>query len=172
MKIPFKIGLLEVRHIFPKYIIIHHSFCTYSVNPLLKIDNPSLQIPKLGLEVLEQKTPDINYHVIMEQIGEDFYPILARPLNTICTFDDIDSSINKLSIHVAVLGSYDLKIPTPRLYEVLAYRVINPLSRSFRIPEKRIKLHYEVSNNKEQTCPGAFLDKDVIIAMRRKYMKK
>ena len=172
MKIPFKIGLLKVRHIFPRYIIIHHTFCTYSVNPSLKVDTPNFQISKIGSEVLEQKTPDINYHVVIEQIGDDFYPFMARPLNTICSFEDIDSGLNELSIHIAILGNYDLKIPIPRLYEVLAYRVINPLSRSFKIPEKRIKLHSEVSKDKELSCPGAFLDKDVIIAMRRRFLKK
>lgn len=172
MKIPFKMGLLKVRHIFPRYIIIHHTFCTYSVNPAVRVDNASFQIGKLGTEVLEQKTPDLNYHVIVEQVGEEFYAFMARPFNTLCTFDDINPGLNNMALHVAVLGNYDLKIPVPRLYEILAYRVLNPLARSFHIPEKRIKFHSEVSTNKEQTCPGSFLDKNVVIAMRRKYMKK
>lgn len=172
MKIPFKMGLLKVRHIFPRYIIIHHTFCTYPKNPALKIDTPVIQVGKMGKEVLEQKTPDINYHFVVEQIGDDFYSFIFRPLNTLCEFPDMNPGMNEMSIHVALLGNYDLKIPEKRLYAVLAYRVLNPISRLLHLPEKRIKFHHEVSNDKSQTCPGSFVNKDIIMAFRRKYLKK
>jgi hypothetical protein len=81
--------------------------------------------------------------------------------------------IENHSIHIALLGSYDFKVPTKRLYETLAYRCLNPLVRVFHIPVKNIKLHSEVSTNPDkQTCPGLFVDKSVIISQVNRFVIK
>ena len=90
----------------------------------------------------------------------------------ICKFDDIESDINKTALHIALMGSYDFKIPEHREYEILAYRVLAPLINHFAINTSRIYLHKEVSNNKEENCPGIFINKDMIISMVRRFIVK
>jgi len=76
------------------------------------------------------------------------------------------------SIHLALMGSYDFKIPEKRLLEILAFRLINPMLKLFSLSPSRVYLHREVSENKELSCPGEFVDKAVIISMIRKYLIK
>ena len=71
-----------------------------------------------------------------------------------------------------MLGSYDFKIPNKRLFEVLSYRLINPFLKMYSLNPERVLFHNEVSNSKELECPGNFVDKNVIIAIIRKYLLK
>lgn len=171
MKISFKRSLLKVRHEKVRYIILHHTYCNYSVNPALKIDNSKLQVPFLNKEVMEKKQADVNYHFVVEMLGDEFYCYTFRPINTYCNFPDIHPDDNR-SIHIAVLGNYDLAVPPKRLYEILSYRVIMPYMRIFNLAENRLKFHSELSDNKELTCPGDFMDKEIVISMIRRYLLK
>jgi len=138
----------------------------------LKIDNAKYQTPFLSKAVMEGKQSDINYNFIVEQIEQDVQVMLARPFVYKCEFKDIPNDINNHAVHVAMLGSYDYKIPSKRFYETLAYRCLNPLVRLFHINVDRIKFHSEVSTNKELTCPGIFVDETVITAQVRRYIIK
>ena len=171
MKIPLKPSLLKVRRQSVKFIILHHTSCLYP-QPAARIDNPKYQLPSLFKGVLEQKTADINYHYVVEKIKEDYVALVCRPFVYECVWNDIDPNINKKSVHIAILGNYSFKIPEKRLYEVLAFRLLNPFMKMFGLSPSRIKFHKEVSSNKDLDCPGEFFNKDVAIAMTRRFIIK
>lgn len=170
MKIPLRPSILKVRREGTKFIILHHTAELYP-QPGAKIDNRTYQLPEIFKGALEQKT-DINYHYIIERVGEDYIPIICRPLPFLCEWDDIKPEINKRSIHIAILGNCDMKIPPKRLYEVLAYRLINPLLKVYTLAPNRVKLHSQVSSNEELSCPGDFFDLTVVKSMIRRFVIK
>jgi hypothetical protein len=170
MKIPFKPSLLKIRR-QTKWIILHHTAEMYD-NPESRIDNPKFQMPGITKGVLEKKQADINYHYIIDKVGEDWIPIVCRPFVYMCEWPDIPPDMNNKSLHVALMGSYDFKIPSKRLVEVLAFRVLNPMLKMFKLAPSKIKFHNEVSSDKELTCPGDFVDAAVIEAMIRRYVIK
>lgn len=171
MKIPFKPSLLKVRRGKPRFIILHHTAEMYE-NPESRIDNQKFQMPGISKGVLEKKQGDINYHYIIDKIKEDYQPIVCRPFVYICEWPDIHTDINDRAIHVALLGSYDFKIPEKRCYEVLAFRLLNPMLKMFKLTPSRIKFHRDVSSDKELTCPGDFIEPDIIEAMVRRFVIK
>jgi len=171
MKLPLKQSRLEIRRTKIKYIVIHQTTCQYEA-PESKIDNPKFQVSGLIGNVLEKKQADLNYHFILDKIKDDYQVIVCRPFVSICNFDDIDPKINKAALHVALMGSYDFKIPEQRVYEILAYRLLNPIIKHFRINPSRVYLHRDISSNKDEACPGNFIDKDKIITMIRRFVVK
>jgi len=171
IKIPLRPSLLTRRRESVKWIILHHTSELYA-NPASRIDNDKFQMPGIYKGVLEQKTADVNYHFIVEKIKGDYNVIMTRPFVYTCEWEDIDANMNKRALHVAILGNMDFKIPPKRLYEVLAYRVLNPLLRLFNLQPGRIKLHREVSSNKDLSCPGDFIDEGRIISQVRRYIVK
>ncbi|MGD2072717.1 MAG: peptidoglycan recognition family protein [Candidatus Thorarchaeota archaeon] len=171
MKIPLRPSLLKVRRQSVKWVILHHTAELYDI-PASRIDTAKYQMPGLFKGVLEKKQGDINYHYIIDKIKEDYIPIVARPFVYLCEWDDIDININNRAIHVALMGSYDFKIPERRLYEVLAFRVLNPFMKMFHLAPNRIKFHNQISNNKDLTCPGDFVDRAVVESMVRRFVIK
>lgn len=171
MKLMLRPSLLKVRRQSVKWIILHHTSEIYE-QPAARIDNSKFQTPELYKGVLENKSGDINYHYVIEKIQEDFHPIVTRPFVYLCEWDDIDPNINNRAIHVACLGNLDFQMPVKRLYEVLAFRVLNPMLKMFHLSPSRIKLHRDVSSNKDLTCPGDFFDYDVAIAQTRRFVIK
>jgi len=169
MKLPIRQSRLRIRKTRVKYIILHHTVCQYPA-PDAKIDNPKFQVPALIGNVLEKKQADINFNFIVDKIKDDYQIITCRPFVATCEFPDISNDINDAALHVALMGSYDFKIPDNRLYEISAYRLINPLLKAFRITPNKIYLHYEISNNKEETCPGSFFNKEKMISMIRRFI--
>lgn len=170
MKIPLRPSLLTVRRQTIRWIIIHHTIELYP-QPEAKIDNSKYQLPALFKGVLEQKTGDINYHYVIEKVKEDYIPIVTRPFVYLCQWDDIDININNRALHVALLGSYDFKVPDRRLYEVLAYRVLNPFLKMYHISPSRILFHRDVSNQ-DISCPGEFMDMGRVISLVRRFVVK
>ena len=171
MRIQLRPSLLKVRRQSVKWIIIHHTAEMYP-QPEAKIDNNKFQLPVLYNGVLEDKTGDINYNYVLEKIKDDYHVIVTRPFVYKCDFPDISNDINNRAIHVALLGSYDFKIPEVRLYEVLAYRLLNPFMKMFHMPPSKIKLHRDVSSNKDLTCPGEFVERSRIEALVRRFVIK
>ena len=171
MKIPLKPSMLMLRRQSVKWIIIHSTIEACDL-PNAKIDNAKYQTPSLFKSVLEKKQGDVNYHYVIEKIEEDYIPIVFRPFPYLCEWDDIPNDINNRALHVALLGSYDFKIPTKRCYEILAYRLLNPFMKMYGLSPSRIKLHKDVSNDKEITCPGDFVDYAIIESMVRKFVLK
>lgn len=170
MKIQLRPSLLKVRRQTVKWIIIHHTAEMYP-QPAARIDNASFQLPELYKGVLEDKTGDINYHYVVEKIKEDYQPIVTRPFVYLCDWPDISNDINNRAIHVAVLGSYDFKVPDKRLYEVLSYRLLNPMLKMFHLSPSKIKLHRDVSNG-DISCPGDFMEMARIEALVRRFVIK
>jgi len=172
IKIQYRPSLLKPRSGKVQFLILHHTRCLYP-QETIAIDNQKYQFPALSKAVLENKSGDINYNFVAEQIKDDVQIFTAKPFVYSCHFDDIPLEIENHSIHIALLGSYDFKIPSKRMYETLAYRCLNPLVRVFHIPVKNIKLHSEVSTNPDkQTCPGLFVDKAVIISQVNRFVVK
>ena len=171
MKLPFKPSLLKVRRKSIKWIILHHTEELYP-SPEAKIDNSKFQLPFLYNNAIEQNSPDINYHFVVEKIKDDYHVITTRPFVYLCEWTDISNDINERAAHVALLGSYDYKIPEIRLMEVLSYKLLNPMLKMFGLSPSRIKLHRDVSSNEDLTCPGDFVDRDKIISLVRRFVIK
>ena len=171
MKIPLKPSLMEIRRKKPRWIILHHTSEMYDI-PSSRIDNSKYQMPGIFNGVLEKKQADVNYHYVIDKIKEDYIPITCRPFVYLCDWDDIHADINRAAIHVSLLGDYDFKIPEKRLLEILAYKLLNPMMKMFALSPSRIKFHKEVSNNKDLTCPGDFVDREVVESMVRRFVLK
>jgi len=171
MKIPFRPSLMDLRRHPIKWLIVHHTAEIYDREDA-RIDNSKYQMSAIFKGVLEKKQPDVNYHIVIEKVKEDYIPIIARPFPYLCKFPDIHDDINKRALHVAMLGSYDFKIPNIRLMEVLAYKVLNPFMKIFKISTNKVKLHREVSTDKSITCPGDFVDSGKIISLVKRYVIK
>jgi hypothetical protein len=164
-------SLLKVRRQSVKWIIIHHTAEMY-LNPNIKLDNPQYQMSNVFNGVLELKQGDVDYHYVVEKIKEDYVGIVTRPFPYLCEWDDIPANINKRAIHIAVLGDMDFQIPPSRLYQILAYRLVNPMMKMFGLSPSRIKLHKDVSDDKEIYCPGEFFELDRLIAQVRRFVIK
>lgn len=171
MKLTFNQSLLKVRHTKIKYIIIHQTTCQYEI-PDTKIDNGKFQISGLINNALEKKEPDLNFHFVIDKIKDDYQIIVCRPFVSLCDYDDIDTEINRSALHIGLMGNYDFKIPDQRLYEVLCYRLLNPLMKQFIINPNFIHTHEEISKNKDLSCPGTFINKEKIISMIRRFVVK
>ena len=170
MKIQLRPSLLKVRRQSVKWIIIHHTVEMYP-QPAARIDNSSFQLPELYKGVLEDKTGDINYHYVVEKIKEDYHPIVTRPFVYLCDWPDISNDINNRAIHIALLGSYDFKVPEKRLYEVLAFRLLNPMLKMFHLSPSKIKFHRDISED-EISCPGDFMEFSRVEALVRRFVIK
>jgi hypothetical protein len=170
MKIQLRPSLLTVRRQSVKWIVLHHTVELYP-QPAARIDNSQFQLPELYKGVLEDKSGDINYHYVVEKIKEDYHPIVTRPFVYLCDWPDIDLNINNRAIHIALLGSYDFKVPEKRLYEVLAYRLLNPMMKMFHLNPKRIKFHRDISKE-DITCPGDFMEMARVEALVRRFVVK
>jgi hypothetical protein len=171
MKIRLRPSRLKVRRQTVKWLIVHHTAELYH-QPETKIDNSKFQMPGLVAGVHIQKQADINYHYVIDKIKEDYYPIVTRPIAYLCEWDDIDNNINNRAVHIAVMGSYDVKIPVTRLYEILAFRLLNPMLKLFNIAPGKIKLHRDVSSDKELSCPGDFFNEGKLITLVRRFVIK
>ena len=163
-------SLLKVRRSSVMWIIIHHTSEMYD-RPEAKIDNPMYQMPALFSGVMEKKQGDVNYHYVIDKVKEDYIAVVTRPYVYLCEWPDIPENINNRAVHIGLMGSYDFKIPEKRMYEVLAYRLLNPMMKVFGISPSRIKLHKEVSNE-DISCPGEFIDKARIITAVRRFVIK
>lgn len=170
-KIPLRPSLLKIRRQTVRWIILHHTAEIYD-NPEARIDSSAYQLPALFKGVAEKKQADVKYHYVVEKVKDEYVAFTIRPFTYLCEWADIPVNINNRAIHVALLGNYDFKIPEPRLYNILAFRVINPLLKLYGLAPSRIKLHREVSTNKNLSCPGDFINKNIIISMVRRYVIK
>jgi len=170
-RIPLRPSMLKRRRQSVKWIILHHTAEMYE-NPESKIDNPKYQVSGLFKGVLEKKQGDVNYHYVIDMIKSDYTVITCRPFVYLCDWEDINPNINNRAIHIGILGDYDFKIPPIRLYQILAYRLINPMLNHFGISPTKVKFHRDVSSNTELSCPGDFIDMNRLISQIRRYIIK
>jgi len=170
-RIPLRPSMLTRRRQTVKWIILHHTAEMYPA-PESRIDNPKYQMTGLFNGVLEKKQGDVNYNFVIDMILTDYVAITARPFVYLCDWEDIEPNINNRAIHIALMGNYDFKVPQLRMYQVLAYRLINPLLRQYGLSPQRVKFHRDVSSNKELSCPGDFIDEGRVIAQVRRFIVK
>ena len=169
--IPLRTNNFEYSTKQPKHIIIHHMYEWLTDFAFFKIDTTKPQVPKYieySYKVLKQK--ETGYHYAVDRINNDFYVFASQPLLTICKYPDIPK-IYENAIHIGIIGDYNEDIPMIRMYKVLAYRILVPMTRLFRIPESRILFHKDVSIDKKQTCPGEFMDRSDLITQFRSVKK-
>jgi len=106
---------------------------------------------------------DLNYHYMVERVGQDYESFLGRPLDRLCIYKDIPDQINSRAIHIGMIGKYDKQIPTPRFYLQIAYRIIIPNMHLFGIPYGNIYFHNDLSE-KHKECPGLFFKKSLFMS--------
>ena len=169
MRFKFKPGLLKIRRKPIKWIILHHTSEMYHT-PDTQIDNKKPQIDSLYKYAMEKKDIDINYHFVIEEIKEDFQVVMGRPVTYLCDWNDIDININERAVHVGFMGSYDFKVPSERMLDVLSYKLLNPLMMKNGITIERVKLHRDLSND-NITCPGDLFDRERVVTHIKKYFR-
>jgi len=166
--VPLKISDLKFSTKPPKNIIIHS---TSELVTFTSMDNNTFQIHRAYPYIYSNNPLNRHgYHFIIENYQNEFYPIAMQPLFTKCIWEDMDPKYHS-DIHVAVLGNYDMDIPLERCYKVLAYKILCPFARYFRITYKNLLLHSEISNSKT-TCPGYYFEKERMLFYFRAYMRR
>ena len=154
----------------PRYIVLHGTECIGKDDQILKQDMKNkFQLPYLKKDtIIMEKQPDVPFHFVIENIGPDYEPIMMHPFcSPIDYFSDVKN--NERSIHICMFGNFNVDLAKPRLYEILAYRVLAPLMFWFRIPQSQIYLHSEVDKN-HKSCPGDMFYKDILYNKLNKYL--
>jgi len=168
--IPLRISSLKTSDYWPTHIVIHHT-AEDGVPETFKFDNSKFQTGLLQTKKYQlTKNPNTKYNIIIERIGDDFHPIMSQPLFTKCEWEDIPEEYHS-SVHVGILGDYDMDIPMTRLYLVLGFKVLFPLTRMFRLKVDRIVFHRDISNQ-DITCPGELFDLDKVRMFARRFRKQ
>ena len=159
----------------PTHIIIHDSNCLNHSDSVLDIDSPKTSIGALKINnITKEHHKDINFHYVVDRLGNDYEIIAGRPINIQCEHPDIPSQY-KLAIHVIILADLNVEVPKTRMYQVLAYKCLAPSIRMLKIggdPKTVIRFHSDImiENKDNITCPGAFLAKELLIAQARRYL--
>jgi hypothetical protein len=98
---------------------------------------------------------DIGYHMGVERVGDHLEALVGRP-------EDEDAAacnqeqMNRLALHVCVVGDYDIVPPADELLNYLARYVIVPWMLRHNITPDRIVRHGDYATYK--SCPGRAFD--------------
>jgi hypothetical protein len=156
-----------------KFIIIHDTNCQLKEYQQFKIDKNTFQSGPLRARFKITKSyNDVPYHFVCEKIGENYQTFLGRPLQYSCEkeYPDIDSTYSRYAVHICLMGNYNNMACPTNLYQQLAYRVICPMMKVYRIHKSRIFLHAEVTKNSDfNDCPGFNFRKDALFAFMNKF---
>lgn len=162
MKLPYRPKSLPPSERRFSAIIIHDVSCQYEDLVEFMKDTPKFQVGRMrSMSFVLDGEYDVNYHFIVEKINDDYEAIVGRPLFAKCIYPDIPD-MYMYSIHVAAMGDFDADNPEDRLYQALAYKVIIPMMRLFRISPNRVVLHRDVSTDETIGCPGKFFRKNLL----------
>ena len=159
----------------PKYIVIHDSNCLNHSDSVLNIDSPRTGMGALKINnITKGHHKDINFHYIVDRLGNDYEIISGRPINIHCEHDDVSSQFDS-AIHVIILCDLNVEVPKTRMYQILAYRCLAPTIRMLKIggdPKSVIRFHSDImkENKDDILCPGSFLAKELLIAQTRRYL--
>jgi hypothetical protein len=156
----------------PKYVIIHSTLCSVRNAPnSLKLDqDKKFQLPELMFQLVKiQKMEDCPFHYIIEMVNNDFYVFNMLPVHYASPFYDQEFDLNESMIHIGITGNFNIEFAIPRLYEILAYRLLTPLLNTWYIPYANIKLHSELVP--QAKCPGDMFYKEVMITKLKKYFE-
>jgi len=165
--IPLRTSNYIQTYTYPNNIIIHHTACKFDI---FNIDDNEQQIGRYTTYSYRHTQRDTGFNYIMELVGDDYVVTVSQPLFTICKFDDIEEKYWG-DVHIAVLGNYNRDILPNRAYRMLAYRLICPFMRAFRITENNVFFHHELSKDDKVTCPGSFVERLRLITQIRAIRK-
>lgn len=157
-----------------RFIIIHDTNCQWKDYQPFKIDKNTYQSgPMRSRFKIMKNFDEMPYHFLCEKMGDNYQTIIGRPLQYSCVheYPDMDALYSEFGIHVCLLGNYNNMVATDKLYQQLAYRVICPMMRTFRIVKSNIYLHAEITKNSDYSdCPGFNFRKDLLLSFMHKYM--
>lgn len=165
MKVPIKPKQLTKIKRMWRYIILHDVSCNFQGLTEFYTDGPLFQAGRLrSADYIMNGSADINFHFVLEKVNDDFEVSIGRPFTALCDYEDIPENINRISLHIGMMGSFNYKIPTDRLYQQLAYKIVTPMMQLYGIPRGRIFTHDELSTDDEIECPGKLFDKEKLLA--------
>lgn len=171
MAMSLKQDMYKYARSWPNWIIIHHTEDLKPTDAAVVFDRPSFQVNKLSRTIYELDRMYLPYNFVIEKVGDDFHPIVCAPLLTKAPFLDMEDT-HQEGIHIAVMGNLNADQPDRKLYNVMAIRVIIPMMKAFRISEKNIVTHSEVSFFKDMSCPGAFFNMALLKSMVNNNMRQ
>lgn len=167
MTIPLRSHELKLAQSWPKYIILHHTGENADILPSAIRDKGGFQAGAFqDFAYNTQGQINSGYHFIIDMIGSDYYALISQPLLTYCEWEDMDDEF-QAGIHIAIMGDYNIQIAKNRLYQILAFRLLFPLTRMFAIHEDSILFHSDVTNDNSINCPGEFISRDRVLSYFR-----
>jgi N-acetylmuramoyl-L-alanine amidase len=130
-------------------LMLHHS---------LTSDGKTVSVPAIRRYHIQQMGMVMEgYHGFVELAGDDYEAILGRPLNWMdaeghrgaaCPQGDM----NKIAIHICLIGNFDMQPPPPRQLEVFREKFWLPWADMFGLTPADIVFHREFAPWK--SCPG------------------
>lgn len=172
MKVPYKPMYLPKGPNKYRYIVIHDCNCQCKLMHRFKIDNVVAQTNEMRSILRQEKNYyELPFHFVCEKIKEDYETLVARPLQYSCEreYPDIDSKFAKRSIHICVMGNFNVMSEDSRMYQQICYRAITPLMKQYRIPRGSIYLHGELSKDNID-CPGFSFSKQKLLGYMSTFM--
>lgn len=166
MTLPIKHSMYKYTTKWPKYIILHHSEELKLNDSSTFLDTRKFQVNKLAKTFYSLENEYLPYNFIVEQVDDEYNIITSAPLFTKINYLDLDD-VYQESIHIGLLGNYDIMKVDTKLYNVLSLRVIVPMMRNFNINIENVVKHSDVSLNPNNNCPGDSVD----MAVLRMYIK-
>jgi len=144
----------------PHFIMVHHS---------LTADGATVSWAAIERYHREtQKWADIGYHAGLERVEADpqspeaFQALIGRREDWTAAACK-EGEMNRLALHVCVVGNFDLEAPSEALLARLCSRILRPWMHRYRLPASSIVGHRDYAHYK--TCPGKLFDLD---ALRRR----
>ena len=110
-------------------------------------------------------------HYIIEMVNNEYQVVVSQPMLTLCSYDDLDE-IFDTSIHIGILGNLNENNINDKFYNTLAYRLLVPLLRMFRIKKTEIYTHCQLSSEEYCDCINYNLDMILIHQYIRKFLKQ
>lgn len=173
MKVQYRPVELKVAPKKYKYIILHDTSCQAPDTNQYQIDASGSQVNSLRSYLWSfNKIKELPYHFVCEKIKDDYETIVGRPLQFSCheEYDDLDYSYSYFSIHVCIMGNFNVMAEDNRLYDQICYRVLSPMMRIYSIPRTNIFLHGELSS-KHIDCPGFNFQKTRLMSLLQKFVR-
>ncbi len=166
---PLRITNYKQSNVYPDKIILHHSECILS-DKKIEYDSSKFQTGYFSNKLVQINKKESGINFLIEKINNDYQVIVMQPLLTKCFYSDLNENYSNC-VHIALMGNYDIDIPTNRLYEVLAYKLIVPLLRLFYLETKDVIFHGAISDT-NITCPGSFVDMTKIKSQIERFFKR
>lgn len=162
MILPYRPKLLPTAERKLRAIIIHDTSCMFEDYVEFMVDTAKYQTGKMKtMSFVMHGEYELNYHFVVEKIDQDYAALIGRPLFAKCEYEDIPDMYRN-AIHVCVMGDFTNENPGERVYQTIAYKVIIPLMRTYRITPARVMLHRDVSTDKNSDCPGIKFKKNLL----------